>query len=216
MTTNHEWYSLLSNIRFQKHKEKGMKNLNLLLLFIILILTGNTTNLVAQDGSKWDVDFGLRGFKYSAEGGPNEINYNPVFTKWESINQNHTDYSVSKYQPLEPLYFNMNFGMDLFIRYKKHLLIKVGYDYSNPFGIGGKGNIDYVDNSNGIEYTEQKEFSYTSHQINYFIGPIISLPDKSAEIYLGFSPMAPTWIHYTEKYTSIVDTVVITDPEFKC
>ncbi len=183
----------------------------------MVFLIANITNLFAQEDSKNSIDVGLWGFKYSAEGGPNEINYNPVFTKWESINQNYSDYIVSEYKPLESLYFNMNLGIDLFIRYKKHLLIKLGYDYSNPFGIGGKGNIAFTDNSNGKEYTEQKEFGYTSHQINYFIGPLIPISEEGAEIYLGFSPMAPTWITYNEKYTKTEDTVVMTnyDKTFK-
>lgn len=71
-------------------------------------------------------------------------------------NQNSIAYTVADYKSLEPLYVNMNFGVVLFIRYKKHLLIKVGYDYSNPFGIGGKGNIMYRDKSNRKAYAEQK------------------------------------------------------------
>ena len=128
-----------------------------------------------------------------------------------------TEYSVLEYQALESLYFNMSFGVDLFIRYKKHLVIKIGYDHSNPIGIGGKGNISYTEISTGNSFSETKEFSYTSHQINYFIGPIVTIGDDASEIYLGFSMMSPTWVTYKEKYTKISNgnTVIEYDKTFK-
>ena len=172
-----------------------MKNIVWLMSFFFL-----ASVLCAQSRSKWQIDFGVRGFKYSVENGPGEIGFNPVFSRWESINQRDKEFQVSDYQPLEPLYFNMNFGVDLFIRYQKHLLIKVGYDYSNPFGIGGAGSIRYQQLPAGIVTAESKEFSYTSHQLNYFIGPLVRVNDTGAEIYMGFSPMAPTRVVYTEKF----------------
>jgi hypothetical protein len=163
--------------------------------------------LHAQQDSNWKIDIGFRFFKYSASGFPNEISFNPVFDRWERVNQNKEEYTVSNYKPLEPLYFNMNFGGDFFIRYKKHLLIKLGYDYSNPLGIGGTGNIDYVDLSTDRQYTESKSFSYTSHQITYFVGPIVPVGINGAEIYLGFSVMSPTWVMYRESYARSEDGV---------
>jgi hypothetical protein len=94
-------------------------------------------------------------------------------------------------------------GIDIFIKYRKYLLLKIGYDYSNPFGIGGKGQITYREISSGNLTFENKEFSYTSHQINFFIGPVIPVNEGVAEIYMGFSPMAPTWVTYKEEYSKI-------------
>lgn len=175
------------------------------LILIILVVFTINTECYAENSSNWTIDAGIRGFKFSADGNPNEIDYNPVFARWENINRDLDGFTVNEYEPLEPLYFNMNLGIDLFIRYKKYLLIKVGYDYSNPFGIGGSGNISYVDNSAGIKYHESKDFSYTSHQVNLFFGPLVPVDDGKAEIYLGFSPMPPTWVKYSEKYTRTRD-----------
>jgi hypothetical protein len=57
-----------------------------------------------------------------------------------------------------------------------------------------------VDLASGTRYEEEKSVSYTSHQITTFLGAAIPVGDD-AEIYMGFSPMAPTWVTYTEKYT---------------
>ncbi len=182
-----------------------MKKLISSVLLIIALIYSH--RLPAEEGSDWQLDAGFRFFKYSA-GTPNEIDYNPVFRRWESINQNRSQYTVISYQPLEPLSFNMNFGIDLFIGYRKYLLIKLGYDYSNPLGIGGKGAIEYIDLSGGNRYGEEKEFSYTSHQISYFIGPMVPINNR-AEIYLGFSVMSPTWVFYREKYKMSENGAVI-------
>ena len=55
------------------------------------------------------------------------------------INQDPDTYTVSDYQALKPLYFNFSFGADVFVRWRKYLMLKLGYDYSNPAGIGGNG-----------------------------------------------------------------------------
>jgi hypothetical protein len=174
------------------------------ILFFILL-----HGLFAQNSSDWKADIGFRYFKYSANSTPAEIQYNPVFTRWERINQNIDDYTVTKYEALKPLYFNMSFGIDLFIRYKKHWLIKFGYDYSNPFGMGGNGNITYLDKAKGLQNVETKKFSYTSHQINYFFGPLLQLDNNGTEIYIAFSPMPPTWVVYKEHYSHTENGSVI-------
>jgi hypothetical protein len=178
-------------------------------LFLGIIFTGLVTNLFAQHNGNWNIDIGIRGFKYSVDNQPLELNYNPVFSRWEGINQNPEIYVVSEYNRLEPLFFNFSFGTDLFIRYKKFLLIKIGYDYSNPFGIGGKGDITYTDKSTGEIIQETKEFSYTSHQVNYFIGPVLPVGENNAEVYLGFSPMSPTWVNYKEKYAKSINGTIV-------
>lgn len=168
-------------------------------LFSILIAAaGVIAPGTVRAESDWSIDIGARFFKHSAQGQPNELATEPVFDRWEGINQDRTAYSVSDYAPLEPLYFNMNFGVDVLVRYRTYLMIKLGYDYSNPFGIGGSGHIRYTDNASGVVYEEEKEFSYTSHQLNYFVGPIVPINQGKADIYLGFSPMAPTWVRYRE------------------
>jgi hypothetical protein len=169
-------------------------------MMLIILGMGLFSSAFTQDDSNWRINFGIRGFKYSAENGPNEIQYNAVFERWEQINQNHSTFEVSEYKELDPLYFNINLGIDAFIRYNKYLLFKIGYDYSNPFGIGGKGQIAYREIASGNEIFETKEFSYTSHQINFFFGPVIPVNDGAAEIYMGFSPMSPTWVSYNEKF----------------
>lgn len=179
--------------------------------FGFIIIFGLMGNLQAQQKSNWSIDAGIRGFKYSVNNQPNELNYNPVFTRWENINQNPTDFTISEYNSLKPLYFNFSFGADLFIRYKNFLLIKVGYDYSNPFGIGGTGDISYTETNTGNQIKEEKEFSYISHQINYFIGPIVQVGENEAEIYMGLSMMSPTWVSYKEKYSKSVDGVLVKD-----
>ncbi len=179
----------------------------LISLFLMIIALVHSHRLPAMERSNWQLDAGFRFFKYSA-GTPNEINYNPVFSRWESINQNRSQYAVISYHPLEPLYFNMNFGTDLFIRYRRYLLLKLGYDYSNPLGIGGRGEIEYIDLSSGNRYGEEKEFSYTSHHISYFIGPVVPV-DNRAEIYFGFSIMSPTWVFYRERYKKSENGAVV-------
>jgi len=179
------------------------------IFFITILLLWFTRSSYAQSESNWVIDFGIRGFKYSADSKPNEIQYNSVFSRWEKINQNKAAYNIIEYESLKPLYFNINLGIDLFIRYKKYFLLKLGYDYSNPFGIGGNGNIKYRDVLSGMEIRENKEFNYTSHQINLFFGPIITIPGNGSEIYLAFSPMPPTWINYKEKYFKLENGEVI-------
>ena len=51
-----------------------------------------------------------------------------------------------------------------------------------------------------MEVNELKEMAYSSHQINYFIGPILPVGAKGAEIFMGFSLMSPTYVSYSEKY----------------
>jgi hypothetical protein len=175
-------------------------------LVIALLVTTSVASVTASaaDGSPWTMDVGVRGFKYSAEPTPSEIGPNRVFDRWEQISHDSVNYAVSHYEPLTPLYFNFSLGADVMIRYQRHLMLKVGYDYSNPFGIGGSGTISYTDRSSGVRYLEEKTFSYTSHQITTFIGPTVPIGDD-AEIYMGFSPMAPTWVSYREKYTKQAD-----------
>lgn len=163
--------------------------------------------LAEEASSNWSMDVGVRWFKHSASGQPNEIGPDRVFDRWEGINQDSDSYAVSDYAPLEPLYFNMSFGVDAFLRYRRYLLIKVGYDYSNPFGIGGSGHIRYTDRRTGIEHEEHKRFGYTSHQLTTFFGPVAPVAGGDGEIYLGFSPMAPTWVRYHEEGRRIEDGV---------
>lgn len=176
------------------------------LLVLLLVSTAGPAN--AAEPSNWSIDVGARFFKYSATGRPAELGFNPVFERWEGINQNRADYTVSSYEPLEPLYFNMSFGVDLFIRYCTYLLLKLGYDYSNPFGIGGSGSIDYT-GADGVAHRESKQFSFTTHQINTFVGPVVPLAGGDAEIYLAFSPMAPTWVRYHEAYSHTADGTTV-------
>ena len=159
----------------------------------------------------WQAEFGVRGFKYSASGIPNEIGYNRVFARWEQLAQQPDRYEVRNYSPLEPLYFNFSLGVDVLLRYRRYLMVKVGYDYSNPFGIGGTGRISYTEVETGRVIQEEKEFGYTSHQINYFIGPILPVGANAGDIYLGFSMMPPTWVSYREKFERRVDGVVVRD-----
>ncbi|MFC2103879.1 hypothetical protein ACFLS4_00835 [Bacteroidota bacterium] len=178
---------------------------------IMLIIVLISFNSYSQESKKWRISGGIHGFKYSVNNQPNELLYNPVFEKWENINHQSDLYDVSEYSALDPLSFNMNIGIDALIRYKKYLMIKIGYDYSNPIGIGGTGNINYTDLSSGSVYEESKEFSYTSHQITYFIGPIVQINENGPEIFMGFSMMSPTWVNYNERYKLIEDDIVIED-----
>jgi len=45
--------------------------------------------------------------------------------------------------------------------------------------------------------------------LSSFVGPIVSVDEDRADIYLGFSPMAPTWDRYRERYERIQDGVVV-------
>ena len=178
------------------------------LKFLIFLLFTVTQVAFAKT---WQAELGVRGFKYSASGIPNEIGYNPVFARWEKISQQPDDYEIQSYSPLEPLYFNFNLGVDVLLRYRQYLMVKVGYDYSNPFGIGGTGRISYTEIETGRVVEEEKEYGYTSHQINYFIGPILPVGENIGDIYLGFSMMPPTWVSYREKFKRTVDGVVVRD-----
>jgi hypothetical protein len=169
------------------------------LLALVAVSTSSSAALAADD-PLWKIDVGVRGFKYSSESGPNEIGPNRVFDRWERLHQDRANFAVSEYSALEPLYFNFSLGADVMIRFKRHLMVKVGYDYSNPFGIGGSGHIAYTDLASGVRLEEQKSISYTSHQITTFIGPAVPV-GESAEVYMGFSPMAPTWVTYHESYS---------------
>ena len=166
-----------------------------LVMFISLATISTTASAAASD---WKLAVGASFFKWSA-GKPNELGYNAVSDRWERIAQDPAHYAVSDYEALEPLYFNMSFGVDAFIRYRRYLLLKLAYDYSNPLGIGGQGHIAYTDKTTEVVTTETKEFSFTSHQLSYYIGPV--LPIAGAEVYLAFTPMGPTWVNYREKYT---------------
>lgn len=168
------------------------------LIAISIIFLGN--KVIAQETSNWTYDFGVLFFKSSLKNQPDEILYNPVFEKWESINQNSESYSVSEYNALEPYAFNLTVGLDGLFRYKKYLMLKIGYYYTNTLGIGGKGNIAYTNNSDGFLITEDKEMSYSSHQLTYFIGPLIPIGENGAEIFMGFSMMSPTYVSYKEKF----------------
>ena len=170
----------------------------ILAIALSLLATGPST--ARADHPNWDFDIGVRWFKLSSEGGPNELGFNPVFDRWERIQQDSPAYDVSEYTPLEPLYFNMDFGVDLLVRYRTYFFFRLGYDYTNPFGIGGTGSISYTDLSSAVAVAETKTFSYVSHQINTFFGPFVPVGER-AEVYLGISPMAPTWVRYEERYS---------------
>lgn len=148
-------------------------------------------------------DIGLHWFKLSASK-PVELAPNAVFDRWESINASGS-HTVHDYQALQPLYFNMVFGIDALVRFRRHLMLKVGYDLTHPFGIGGEGHIAYRDHETGTEVKEEKRFSFTSHQVTTFVGPFVSMDDNRVDLYLGFSPMAPTWVFYQEHYRRTED-----------
>ncbi len=165
-----------------------------------MILAMALSSPAAAGPEQVQIDAGLRWFKHSAAQ-PNELAGTQVFDRWEALNANSAGYEVTAYKPLEPLYFNMTFGADLLFRFRNNIMLKVGYDYSNPFGIGGHGRIAYTDLATGTDVVEVKRFSYTSHQITTFVGPIVTVgEDDRADIYLGFSPMAPTFVTYKEHY----------------
>jgi hypothetical protein len=180
------------------------------LLFVIATFL-YTVEILSQEESNWKSDIGFSFFKSSVNNQPDELLYNPVFAKWENINQQPDLYFVGDYKPLKPYPFNACFGFDYFIKYKKYLMIKLGICYSNNLGIGGDGNISYTDKTSNITYTEKKETGLSSFQINYFIGPCIPIGDNGPEIFMGFSMMSPTWATYKEKYTKTLSSSVIID-----
>ncbi len=77
--------------------------------------------------------------------------------------------------------------------------------------IGGTGNIRYTDHSSDLEVIESKEMAYSSHQINYFIGPLLPVGGNGAEIFMGFSMMSPTFVFYREKYKRSESGSVVRD-----
>jgi hypothetical protein len=174
--------------------------------FILIFLSG--TAFAAANG-EWEVGIGFTFFKFSSEGKPKEIDYNKVFDRWEQISRDKENYDTQRYQPLKPLYFTFAFGIDIFTSYENKLMMKLSYDISDPAGMGGKGMIKYTDKRNGITIEEKKEFTYTSKQINYFFGPISASNDSSSEIYMGFSPMSPTWVKYRERYSRTENNVQV-------
>ncbi len=178
-----------------------MNRLNVLVWLLLAVSLYSFSSVAETGESNWSVDVGLRWFKHSADG--NEIGYNAVFDRWERINQDKDAYDVAEYQPLDTLFFNFNFGADALFRWRKYLMLKLGYDHSNSAGIGGKGHIEYSDFA-GNQFREEKTFSTFSHQLNLFVGPIVPIENR-AEIYLGFAPFAPTWVRYKEKYKMTAD-----------
>lgn len=62
-----------------------MNRLAILIIFAIPLIPLSGIN--AKEKSNWQMDADFRFFKYTS-GLPNEIGYNPVFQRWESINQN--------------------------------------------------------------------------------------------------------------------------------
>jgi len=166
----------------------------------------------AQEESNWSYDIGISFFKASVNQQPDELLYNPVFERWESIKNQPDIYSVSEYKKaFDPFPFNLSVGVDGLFRYKKYFMIKLGYCYTNTLGIGGKGNITYTTLETNTVTSESKTISYTSHQFNYFIGPLLPINDKGAEIYMGFSMMSPTYVVDKEKYNKTEDGITIRD-----
>lgn len=164
-----------------------------------------------QEESNWKYDVGVSLFKTSLNSQPDELLYNPVFTRWEKINQNTDQYTIGDYKRLDPYPFNLSAGFDCLFKYKKYFMIKLGYNYTNTLGIGGKGNISYLERTTNLNYSENKEMSYSSHQINYFVGPCIPISENGPEIFMGFSMMSPTWVVYNEKYSKIENGIKTVD-----
>ena len=185
------------------------------LVFITIGILSISYNLFAQDESNWSYDLGISFFKSSMRNQPDELLYNPVFEKWEYLNHQTEEYSVTEYKALTPYQFNLSVGIDGLFRYKRYFMIKIGYCYTNTLGIGGTGNITYTDHSSDMEVTELKEMTYTSHQINYFIGPLLPINDNGAEIFMGFSMMSPTFVSYREKYKRSESGSVVRDYDKK-
>lgn len=169
----------------------------------------------AQDDSNWTYDLGISFFKSSLRNQPDELLYNPVFEKWESISHNTEDFTVNEYKALDPYSFNLSAGIDGLFRYRKYLMVKVGYNYTNTLGIGGKGNIAYANNVDGSTISEEKEMSYSSHQLTYFVGPLIPIGENGCEVFMGFSMMSPTFVSYNEKYKQTVSGITIREYDKK-
>jgi hypothetical protein len=180
------------------------------LLPLVITLSWNAV-IYAQEESKWTSDLGFSFFKSSINNQPDELLYNPVFARWENINQQPDLYTTEAYKPLKPYQFNLSVGFDYFIRYKKYLMIKLGICYTNNLGIGGDGNISYTEKASNISYHETKETGFSSFQVNYFVGPCIPVGDKGPEIFMGFSMMSPTWVTYKEKYTKTQSSIIVVD-----
>ena len=180
------------------------------ILLISMTFFSVSTPLFAQEESNWSYDLGLSFFKSSLRNQPVELLYNPVFEKWEAINHQPSEYEVIDYQALDPFSFNLSAGVDILFRYKRYLMIKLGYCYTNTLGIGGKGHITYIDHLLQ-EIEETKEMSYSSHQYTYFIGPIIHVDQSGASIYMGFSMMSPTYVIYHEQAKKTIDGLIFQD-----
>jgi hypothetical protein len=183
-----------------------MKKYFHLLLFTSMVFVSN-----AQEEPKWQCDAGFSFFKTSVNNQPDELLFNPVFVRWENINQQPAAYTVEDYKPLNPFQFNASFGLDCFFKYKKYFMIKLGINYTNNLGIGGDGKISYTDNATDIAYTEKKVQELSTFQINYFIGPCIPIGEHGPEIFMGFSLMSPTWVSFREKYTQTRSSNVLID-----
>lgn len=181
-----------------------------LFLFLVAVLLYVSNILVAQEKSNWSYDLGVFFFKSSVDRQPDELLYNPVFEKWEAIKNKPAVYSVSEYKKaFDPYPFNLSIGFDGLFRFKKYFMIKLGYCYTNTLGIGGKGSISYTDISTNVESSESKTTAFSSHQITYFLGPLLPINDAGAEIYMGFSMMSPTYVVYKEKYENIESGITI-------
>lgn len=179
------------------------------ILILTFVLTPN--HLYAQEKSDWDYDLGISFFKTSLNNQPDEILFNPVFEKWESINHRPDLYDIPEYKALDPYPFNLCLGADMLIVYKKYFMLKIGYSYSNTLGIGGKENITYADRSDNIIVSESKTISYSSHQLNYFIGPYLPINDNGAAVYMGFSMMSPTYVVYKEGFKKTENGITVED-----
>lgn len=180
--------------------------------FVILSIALNISiNAFSQEQNKWSYDLGFSFFKSSISNQPDELLFNPVFEKWEQINHNATAYTISEYKALDPYSFTLNMGFEALFRYKKHLMIKVGYVYTNTLGIGGKGNITYSDINTNMIICEEKEMQFSAHQLNYFIGPLIPIGDKGSEVYMGFSMMSPTFVTHKEKYSQSINSELLSE-----
>lgn len=180
-------------------------------LLILSIALAISNHVSSQESSNWSYDVGFNFFKSSLNNQPDELLFNPVFEKWEHINHTPSEYSVNEYKALDPYSFTLNLGFDALFRYKKYLMIKVGYVYSNTLGIGGKGNIAYSDINSDIIISEEKEMRFSAHQFNYFIGPLIPISDKGSEVYMGFSMMSPTFVTHKEKYIQTINNEIVSE-----
>ncbi len=175
----------------------------------------NITLISAQEKPNWEVELGFGVFKSSLNYQPNEIAFNPVFSKWERINQQPDLYDVNDYQALQSYAFDLNIQADAMFKYKKYFMIKLSYIYSNTLGIGGTGNIAYEEISSGVMHSESKEINYSSHQFNWFIGPNIPIGEAGPDIFMGFSMMSPTLVSYNEEFTKSENGIFTRDYNMK-